>query len=296
VHPFLLHNQRIVPSATPLLMTPGQVGLLNGWGVFSTFRVIDGVLFAFERHFERMRKDANLFNVPFFTDPEELSQPLHRLVAANEAWNATLRVAVVRNRGGMFETPNPKADFDLVAFTVPLRDWGTGAKLGVVPQARHAANEFSGTKILSWSQNLTWVERATKAGFDEVVLLNEHGQVSECTSANLFFVFGDRVFTPPVKSSGCLPGVTRAVLLEKITVPGVAIAEKEISFNELAEADEILMTSSTREVLPVVEIEGVAVKGGFRIGQQLRSALNLYMKKYAEEHLYRRNLPVPTHS
>ena len=100
--------------------------------------------------------------------------------------------------------------FDIVAFTAPLNNWGDAVKLGIVPQARHAASEFAGTKYLSWSENLTRYERAHEQGFDEVVLLNERGEVAECTSANIFMVQGENVFTPPL-SSGCLPGVTRAL-------------------------------------------------------------------------------------
>ena len=99
-------------------------------------------------------------------------------------------------------------DFDVLGFTKDLNPWGNSVRLTVKPHARHSANEFSGCKILSWSQNLTWYEEAHQRGFDEAVLLTEHGQVSECTSANIFAAVGDRVWTPEI-GSGCLPGVTR---------------------------------------------------------------------------------------
>jgi len=104
-----------------------------------------------------------------------------------------------------------------------------------VPHARHAASEFAGTKYLSWSENLARYERAHEQGFDEVVLLNERGEVAECTSANIFVVKGDQVSTPPL-SSGCLPGVTRALLLEEIHVPGLAIAERILFTKDLEAA------------------------------------------------------------
>ena len=86
--------------------------------------------------------------------------------------------------------------------------------------ARHAACQFAGTKILSWAMNLTWLESAQARGFDEVILLNERGEVAECTSANIFIANGSQVWTPPL-SSGCLPGITREVLLGEIRVPGI---------------------------------------------------------------------------
>src|SRR5438552_6849537 len=108
--------------------------------------------------------------------------------------------------------------------TADLKDWGSGVKLAYVPQARHAASMFAGAKILSWAMNLTWVEEAQSKGFDEVILLNERGEVAECTSANIFMARGNQVLTPPL-SSGCLPGVTRDVLLSGIHVPGVSVSE-----------------------------------------------------------------------
>ena len=72
-------------------------------------------------------------------------------------------------------------------------------RLGVVPQARHAASRFAGTKFTSWAMNLTMYDEAHDRGLDEVVLLNERDEVSECTSANIFIVEGDQVFTPPAQ-------------------------------------------------------------------------------------------------
>src|SRR4029077_2890378 len=114
-------------------------------------------------------------------------------------------------------------------------------------------SEFSGAKVLSWAENLTRYERAHEQGFDEVVLLNERDEVAECTSANLFAVQGDTVYTPPL-ASGCLPGVTRAVLLEEVQVPGLKIQEKVLGLKDLEAADEVFLTSTTREVLPVLSI------------------------------------------
>src|SRR5712692_2699025 len=127
MHPFLLHNDEI-RGAKEDLVSPGQVGLMNGWGVFSTIRVSDGVLFAFERHFARMSRDAERMRVPFPPGPGWMEQRLRKLILANHAQNATLRVIVVRNRGGVFEGPGVTRDFDLIAFTADLKAWGASAK------------------------------------------------------------------------------------------------------------------------------------------------------------------------
>ena len=86
MHRYLLHNDEIHDSGAGLLR-PGQVGVLNGWGVFSTLRVKDGVLFAWERHWARMQKDAALMHVPMPATPEDLRRPLLRLVEANGAFD-----------------------------------------------------------------------------------------------------------------------------------------------------------------------------------------------------------------
>ena len=278
MHRFLLHNDEIRDTAAQDL-SAGQVGLLNGWGVFSTIRVYDGVMFAWERHWDRMRIDAGRLRVPFPPDRNWLAQRLLRLIEANQAWNATLRVAVIRNRGGMFEGPGPMREFDVVAFTADVNRWGANVKLGLIPNARYAASEFAGTKNLSWSENLTWYERAHERGLDEVVLLNERGEVCECTSANIFAVQGADVWTPPLHS-GCLPGVTRALLLEEFRVPGLQIGEKTLLPADLEAADEIFITSTTRELLPVVSVEGLQVRPGRGVRDQLQRAFTSYAEAY----------------
>jgi branched-chain amino acid aminotransferase len=283
MHRYLLHNDEIRDTGAQDL-SAGQVGLLNGWGVFSTIRVYDGVMFAWERHWNRMHTDAGRMRVPFPPDREWLEQRLQRLLDANlphanPAWNATLRVAVIRNRGGMFEGPGPMREFDVVAFTADVNRWGDSVKLGLIPNARLAASEFAGTKNLSWSENLTWYERAHEQGLDEVVLLNERGEVAECTSANIFTVQGSEVWTPPL-DSGCLPGVTRALLLEEIRVPGLRAGEKKLLPADLETADEMFIASSTRELLPVVSVQGLKLRAGRRVRDRLQQAFTAYVQSY----------------
>ena len=119
MHRFVLHNDQI-REATERVLMPGQVGLLAGWGVFSTLRVAEGLPFAYERHWERMRRDAHALRVPFPAGPEYIRSRVLRLIRANGAANATLRVAVVRNRGGMWQGPEDR-DFDLIALTAAVR-------------------------------------------------------------------------------------------------------------------------------------------------------------------------------
>ncbi|HYL73693.1 MAG TPA: aminotransferase class IV [Bryobacteraceae bacterium] len=282
MHQLLLHNDDILDTHAKHL-SAGQVGLLNGWGVFSTIRVADGVLFAFERHWERMQIDATRMHVPFPAKPDWLKSRLLRLVEANKVRNGTLRVAVVRNQGGLFEGPDITRDFDVIAFTTDLNHWGDSVRLAMKAHGRHAQSEFAGAKILSWAQNLTWYEEAHQRGFDEVVLLNERGEVSECTSANIFALRGSQVLTPPL-NSGCLPGITRQLLLEEVHVPGVTVVEHTLLPVDLQNSNQVFITSSTRDLLPVAGIEGLSVKSeGLNVVNELVKAFGAYRDAYVQQ-------------
>jgi branched-chain amino acid aminotransferase len=284
MHRFLLYNGEIRES-TERLVSLGQVGLLSGWGVFSTVRIYEGVLFEWERHWARMERDARMLRVPFPSSPDRVKEDLIRLVETNQAWTATMRVVVLRNRGGLWEGPGISREFDLIGLTADVYKWrqnllgGSGVKLGLVAHARHAANEFAGTKILSWAQNLTLYERAHEQGFDEVVLLNERGEVSECTSGNIFAVYGNNVFTPPL-ASGCLVGITRTVLLEELRDTGLIIQEKTLFPADLESADEVFITSTTRELLPVVSVSGLNIRRGHSVVDRLLVSFVAYVQSY----------------
>ena len=278
IHGHILYNGE-VREASESLLRAGQVGLLSGWGVFSTLRVRNGALFAFERHWARMMRDARLLNVAMPGDPRQLERQLMRLAQANGKPDCTLRLVVVRNAGGMWAgNPAGTPESDVIALTADSKDWGHDVRLTVQVNARYAANEFAGAKILSWGANLVWAERAQRQGFDEVILLNEHGRVAECTSANIFAVFGNDVWTPPV-SDGCLPGITREVLLNEIHIPGLRIFERGMTIADLEAADEVCITSTTRDLLPVREISGTALGTKAEVRERVTEAFRSFMQQ-----------------
>jgi len=281
LHQYILHNDGI-REASAQVFSAGQVGLLSGWGVFSTIRVIEGVPFAFERHWARLTRDAAQFHIAVPADAESIRRQLLTLIEANQARHATLRLVIVRNGGGMWEGPPVGRTSDLIALTADTKRWGTSVKLAYVAQARHAACEFAGTKIISWATNLTWLEAAQARGFDEAILLNERGEVSECTSANIFVANGNQVWTPPL-SSGCLPGITREVLLGEIRVPGIQIGEKDLRPADLEAADEVFITSTTRNLLPVSRIEEKPVQHPGSVCDALEQAFEAFVRRYVAE-------------
>lgn len=282
LHPHVLHNDQIQLS-TDLSLAPGQMGLLAGWGVFSTLRVEDGVLFAWERHWARIARDAAAFHVPLPQDPEQVRRKLLALVEANHAPHCTLRIVIVRNEGGKWAGPSNGRASDLIALTADTKEWGDGVKLSYVRQARHAACEFAGTKITSWAMNLTWLEKAQQRGFDEAILLNERGEVAECTSANIFIANGSEVWTPPL-SSGCLPGITREVILGEVRVPGIKVIEKTVMPADLEAADEVFITSTTRDLLPVRQVEEIKIGRSERARKALSEGFSEFLRNYIAAH------------
>ncbi len=279
----MLHGDAILPHTQPVL-SAGQVGLMNGWGVFSTLRARDGVLFEYHRHWIRMAKDAEALHVAMPCTEQDMEQRLHLLLDANQAPDATVRVVALRNHGGMWQGSAPRPESELIAFSTSLKDWGTSVNLGVQPNARFAACEFVGAKILAWSMNLVWLERAIARGFDEVLLLNEHGDVSECTSANVFAKFGREVITPPL-SAGCLPGVTRQLLVDgSICADGYHVLEASLSVADLHHADAVFITSTTRDVLAVRTIEGQDLKQDSHFVAEWNNAFDDYLRDYVAAH------------
>jgi branched-chain amino acid aminotransferase len=258
IHRYFLHNGKVRQTSEASLF-PGQLGLLAGWGIFTTLRVVDGAIFAWERHWARLQRDAQLLNVELPGDPAHVELDLARLIEANHAPNCTMRYVVVRNGGGMWEGPAAASGSglasDTIALTADSKLWGASVRLGIQPHARYAASDFTRAKIISWAHNLRWLEMAQRDGFDEVILLNEFDRVAECTSANVFAVFGSSVTTPPL-GEGCLPGITREVLLDGVDLDGIHFSERPLAIDDLYQADEVFVTSTTRGLLPVAEIAG----------------------------------------
>jgi branched-chain amino acid aminotransferase len=275
LHRFISHNGKF-REANEAALFAGQMGLLSGWGIFSTLRVVDGALFAWERHWARMTRDAQLLNVAMPQDARQVELELVRLAEANQAPDCTLRFVVVRNGGGMWEGPGSSGASDTIGLTAASKNWGASVRLGIQPHARYAASDFTRAKILSWAHNLRWAERAQEQGLDEVILLNEFGRVAECTSANVFAAFGNEVFTPPL-SEGCLPGITREVVLQELEVPGVRISERNLTLEELQAADEVFISSTTRGLLPVSEIGGRTLATATSMCGRLVQVFNLYV-------------------
>jgi branched-chain amino acid aminotransferase len=253
IHKYLFHNDRVLPLGQ-IRLSPGQAGLLNGWGIFSTLRVYKGLPFAFDRHWERLQRDAERINLPLPHEREQVRRAALELLRANGVEDGCLRLYFVYNRIGIWCSQEKIPVTDLIMYTADLPMRAGAVKLGLLEHARYAAHPLAGVKVTSWLENVWAAEKAHNLGFEDMVLLNEHGQVAECTAANLFLVHSNKVSTPSL-NSGCLAGVSRQILLEMAPSAGVAIKEREITVEEMHAADEVFISSTTREVQPVSHIE-----------------------------------------
>lgn len=285
IHRHVFHNEEVKP-VEKIRWSPGQAGLICGWGLFTTIRIVRGEAFAYERHWRRLEKDAALTRLPLNYPGAKVRVMLQDVIRANQVKDGCARIYLVWNTFGGWRSEEKMPDVDLVITTADLPHYAEMLRLTVREHGRHAASPLSGVKTISWLNSVWAVAEAQREGFDEVVLLNERGEVSECTAANIFAVRGEKVFTPPL-SSGCLEGVTRGILMEIAGEAGTTVVEQTLRLEDLYGAEEVFVTSTNRNAIGVKEIGGHKIGGG-EIGpitKKLDGAFEQYMNEYVERRL-----------
>ncbi len=285
IHRYVFHNDAVKP-VEKIRWSPGQAGLICGWGLFTTVRIVRGEAFAYERHWRRLEKDAALTRLPLTHTGAKVRVMLQDVIRSNQVKDGCARIYLVWNTVGGWRSDEKMPDLDLVITTADLPHYPDTVRLTVREHGRHAASPLSGVKTISWLNSVWAVAEAQREGFDEVVLLNERGEVSECTAANIFAVRGEKVFTPPL-SSGCLEGVTRGILMEIASEAGTSVVEQTMRLEDFYGADEVFVTSTNRNAIGVNEIAGHSIADG-RMGpltRKLDEAFEAYMNDYVERRL-----------
>lgn len=279
IHHFVFHNDRVLPVES-VRLSPGQAGLFNGWGLFTTIRIHDGIPFAFDRHWSRLERDAERTRCPFPFAADTVREQLAMLLQANTVQEGAARIYAIFNQVGFWRSAENFPRVDLLLCSADLPSYREPSRLGLREFGRYAASPLAGVKVLSWLDNVWNYYEAQQAGFDEVVLLNERGEVAECTAANIFCVRGGRVTTPPL-DSGCLSGITRSVLLEIGASVGVEVKEAVLRPEDLYAADEVFISSTNRSMLGVSEINGrqIASAPG-PVTLKMENAFGEYVKRY----------------
>ena len=279
IHRHIFHNESLSPIEKSRL-SMGQAGLICGWGIFTTIRIARGEAFAYERHWRRLDKHAAIINLPMPYAAAKVRMHLHEVIRANKITEGCARIYLIYNNLGFWQSDEPRPQVDLLICSAPLPEYADSARLGLRAHGRHAAAPLSGVKSISWLNNVWAVAEAAKDGFDEVVLLNERSEVSECTSANIFVVKNGKVLTPPL-SSGCLEGVTRGILMEIAPESGVSVAAQSLHPEDLYSADEVFISSTNRNVIGVGEIAGHKITAApGPVTQRLNELFDAYIDDY----------------
>ena len=277
IHRHIFHNEQLLPI-DKVRLSPGQAGLISGWGLFTTLRIARGEAFAYERHWRRLEKDAATIRLPMPYTAAKVRVNLHEVIRANDVTQGCARIYLVYNSYGFWQSDEPRPEVDLIIYSASLPQYREPVRLGLREQGRHAASPIAGVKSISWLQNVWAVAEAQKEGLDEVVLLNERGEVAECTAANIFAVKNGKVLTPPL-NSGCLEGVTRGILFEIAPEAGVSIAEQILRPEDLYSADEVFISSTNRNLISVGEINGHQIPRG-PVAKQLDDLFEAYITEY----------------
>lgn len=279
IHRHLFHNDKLLP-VEKARFSPGQAGLLCGWGLFTTLRIVRGEAFAYERHWRRLEKDAGIIHLPMPYAATKVRLHLQDVIRANKVSEGCARIYLVYNKAGFWQSAEAQPEVDLLIYTADLPSFQEPLRLDLRQHGRHAASALAGVKTVSWLNNVWSSAEAQRQGFDEVVMLNERGEVAECTAANIFAVKNGKVFTPPL-SSGCLEGVTRGILFEIAGDAGISVTEQTLLHDDLYQADEIFVSSTNRNVLGVGEIAGhkIAAAPG-PITLRVREIFDAYVTQY----------------
>ena len=273
-------NGQIVPGEQAFV-SAWDHGLLYGDGVYETLRTYAKRPFLLERHLARLRRSAERLLLPWAALPvdpgEEVARTLH---AASDNEESLVRVLVTRGVGPLGYAPDlcprPGLLIYVLEFTPPsgaVRERGVKVAMTTVRRNPKSAldPEIKSNNLLN---TILAGQQAHARGADEGVLLNVNGEVAECTTSNIFIVSGGTVQTPPV-SAGILEGLSREVTLELCRKHGIPAEEKTILPAELLSADEAFLTSTTREILPIVTVDDRSVGDG-RPGPVTRKLMALF--------------------
>jgi branched-chain amino acid aminotransferase len=244
-------------------------GFLYGEGIYETLRTYNGRLFRYDRHVRRLRNSARLIELVIpFTDDELARQISFTMaVTKRDGREAYVRVLVTRGVGELTydlkATPKPSWVIIIKPLLQPSAEiYEHGCKVTLVDIVR---NHPQSVNPMIKSNNLLnqalAAQQAFKCGAFDGVMRNYRGELTECATSNLFIVKNRTVLTPPVES-GLLPGITREFLFEVGRDAEIEVREQVLRDDDLFDADEAFLTSTTREVVPIVAVNDRAIGSG----------------------------------
>jgi branched-chain amino acid aminotransferase len=224
-------------------------GLVVGDGVFETIKVTRGVPFALTRHLNRLARSAAGLSLPAPDLQQICAGALAVIEASPEVPFARLRITVT---GGIAPLGSERGASPVTAIVAiaPQKPPAASVDVVVVPWPRNERGALAGLKTTSYADNVRALAYAAEHDGSEAIFSNTAGKLCEGTGTNVFIVTGGRLITPPL-SSGCLAGVTRALVME-----WTGAEEADVPVGALAEAEEAFLTGTTRDVQPIRRVNG----------------------------------------
>ena len=261
-------NGRISPQDEAVIPVFDH-GFLYGEGIYETLRTYHGRLFLFERHMRRLRNSARLIDLTItFTDDELAAHIRDTIEAASLAGReAYVRVLVTRGVGELTYDlkATPKPSWVIIVkplLSPPAEIYREGVKVTLVDVIRnHPQSVNPMIKSNNLMNSALAAQQALKRGGFEAVMRNYRGELTECTQSNLFMVTNGIALTPPLES-GLLPGITREFVFEVGRDADVEVREQVLRDDDLFGADEAFLTSTTRELVPIVAVDERQISDG----------------------------------
>jgi branched-chain amino acid aminotransferase len=223
-----------------------------GDGVFETAKIVDGAPFALTRHHQRLLHSAAGLGLPT-PDLALIDKGVAAVLEGDPIAFGRLRYSVTGGVGPLGSDRN-EASLTTIVVAAPQARPPASGRLTVVPWTRNERSAVVGLKTTSYAENVVALARAKEVGAIEAVFANTRGELCECTGSNVFVVVDGAVLTPPV-DSGLLAGITRGLVIEWGRAAGVEVREQPLPLDVLATADEVFITSSTKDVLPIDAVD-----------------------------------------
>lgn len=252
-------------------------GLLYGDGVYEGIRAYDGRIFKLEEHLQRLYDSARAIQLDVPLTPVEFQAAILATVQANELRDAHIRPVVTRGPGapGLDPRRSVRPTVMILASAAPPMLGKAPVRLMTTAIRRKAPLSVDGRiKSLNYLDNILAKLQANAFGADDAILLDPSGYVAEATAQNIFFLKNGVLATPSLIAA--LPGITRQVVVDLAGEMGVIVRESLVTLGDLYTAQEVFLTGTASEIVPVGEIDGRCIGEG-KAGSLTRQIQHKYL-------------------
>jgi branched-chain amino acid aminotransferase len=252
-------------------------GYLYGDGIYETLRSYDGMVFKLIEHLARLKQSADMMEMTLLLDEEGIRRAIYDTLSRNGLKDAYIRVSVSRGPGEIGLDPElcPTPTFVIIAkqfFDYRREFYQEGVKIAVVETRRnHPETLNPAIKSTNFLNNIFAKMEAKRAGAFEGIMLNHANFIAEGTISNIFMV-KDGVLTTPPLIAGILEGVTRDLVLRLAENLGITVYEELFTEAALSDADEVFITNTTMEIMPVREVGDKVIGPPGRVTKMLSEA------------------------